>query len=81
MHCCYFYSKILYESKYDEEKKCLSLTNSEYKNIPEMIKNTKKMYKELGGQIAKFSLDCHAESGLKINYIFASIISLALFLL
>ena len=79
-HCCYYYHKILKNSIYSEEKKCLSLTEDEYKKIPELIKNSKDLLIKDGGSIAKFSLDCHGENIIKSNYIISSIFVLALIL-
>ena len=79
-HCCYYYHKILKNSIYSEEKKCLSLTEDEYKKIPELIKNSKDLLIKDGGSIAKFSLDCHGENIIKSHYIISSIFALALIL-
>ena len=79
-HCCYYYHKILKNSIYSEEKKCLSLTEDEYKKIPELIENSKDLLIKDGGSIAKFSLDCHGENIIKSHYIISSIFALALIL-
>ncbi len=73
--CCFIDSKAKKDGKEINTKVCSEIKKDEYDNIKKKIEDLEKQMKDIGYESPKVSINCES------NYIFLSIISLALFLL
>ena len=74
-HCCYIKASTEYAGAKIEVKRCTEITQTDYDNIDQAIKNAIEESEKAGMKISIDSLDC------KSSYIVLSLFSLLLFLL